>query len=89
MVRVGVDWMSIEMGECENSSYLEAPRVASGSYCGRGAVGCVLCLGEHGLVTVGFCRNKDGGVEEGYFGKQLEAGLRGMDRDCSLSKATV
>ena len=41
------------------------------------------------MVSVRFCRNKDGGVEEASLGKQLEAGLREMDRDGSLSKATA
>ena len=89
MVGVGVGWMSIEMGEGENSGYVEVPQVASGSYCGRLVVGSALCSGEHGLVSIGFCRNKEGGVEEGSVGKQWEAGLMGMDRDCSLSKVTV
>ena len=61
MVGVGVGWMSIEMGEGENSGYVEVPQVASGSYCGRLVVGSALCSGEHGLVSIGFCRNKEGG----------------------------
>ena len=56
---------------------------------GRVGIGSVLCSRGPGLVSVGIFQLENGRVEEGSAGKQLEGGLRVVDRSGVLSCATA